>query len=769
MSESVKNGSAFGALLRRHREAVGLTQEELAERSGLSVRAISDLERGRTSRPYRRSVASLAGGLGLDDDAAADLLRTARRRTAAGSFARLDVPRQLPAALPNFTGRADETKALDELLEETAGMVVICAISGMAGIGKTALAVHWARRVAERFPDGQLYVNLRGFDPSGSPTPSEQAIHGLLAAFGIAAEQMPSDIDAAASLYRTTVAGRRLLILLDNARDAAQVRPLLPGTPGCLVLVTSRHTLAGLVADGARLLSLDVLTTDESRQFLIRRLGPARIAAEPDAVIELIAACARLPLALAVVAARAAVRPEFSLATLAAELQDARLRLSALNTGDPSTSVPAVFSWSFQQLSAGAARMFRLLGVHPGPDVSAPAAASLAEVSREEARTLLAELCAGYLLTEHVAGRFTFHDLLRAYACQLAKTDPEHDEAIYRMLDHYLHTAYQADRLTNPYWDPANLDAIRSGVCPEELADRGAAVQWLTAEEQVLLASVYLAAAHGLHAHALQLADVIRGFLIHRGHWHDLLSSRLAALAAAQCLGDRVGLARANSGAGLACVELDQPDKALVHVRAADVLFSELGDLSGKARNLFAISELFSRQGDHLSALQERQRALELFRRAGDQLGQAWALNNIGWVHGLLGRYDKALQYCQQAVGLHQQIGDTAGEAYTVDSLGYARHQLGQFEEALACYQRAINLNRETSNYRLHAEMQHHLGDTHWALGDADAAREAWSHAAVALDETRPFEAEQVRAKLHRAAAGRACGSATDPKLGCGP
>jgi tetratricopeptide (TPR) repeat protein len=577
-----------------------------------------------------------------------------RRGTAAGSFARLDVPRQLTAALPNFTGRADETKALDELLNETAGMVVICAISGMAGIGKTALAVHWARRVAERFPDGQLYVNLHGFDPSGSPTPPEQVIHGLLAAFGIAAEQIPSDIDAAASLYRTTVAGRRLLILLDNARDAAQVRPLLPGTPGCLVLVTSRHTLAGLVADGARLLSLDVLTTDESRQFLIRRLGPARIAAEPDAVSELIAACARLPLALAVVAARVAVRPEFSLVTLAAELQDARLRLSALNTGDPSTSVPAVFSWSFRQLSAAAARMFRLLGVHPGPDVSVPAAASLAEVSREEARALLAELCGGYLLTEHVAGRFTFHDLLRAYAGQLAKTDPEHDEAIHRMLDHYLHTAYQADRLTNPYWDPANLDAIRSGVCPEELADRGAVVQWLSAEEQVLLASVYVAAAHGLHANTLQLADVI-------------------TLAAAQRLGNRVGLAHANRGVGLACVELDQPEKALAHLRAADVLFGELGDLSGKARNLFAISELFSRQGDHLSALQERQRALELFRQAGDLLGQAWALNNIGWAHGLLGRYDKTLHYCHQAVGLHQQIGDTAGEAYTVDSLGYAR------------------------------------------------------------------------------------------------
>ena len=753
MGGSAGSASSFGALLRRHRTVAGLTQEELAERSGLSVRAISDLERGRTSRPYRGSVASLARALGLDDATLAELVRAARAKATGMTFVRPDAPRQLPAALPHFAGRAAEAGVLDRLLEETAGVVMISAIGGMAGVGKTALAVHWAHRVADRFPDGQLYVNLRGFDPSASPIAPELAIRGFLGAFGIPTERIPTEVDAAASLYRSTLAGKRSLIVLDNARDAAQVRPLLPGGPGCLVLVTSRSTLGGLVADGARLLSLDVLTADESRDVLARRLGPERVTAEPDAVAELIAVCDRLPLALAVVAARAAMRPQFSLASLATELRDARSRLAALDAGDPAASVPAVFSWSFHQLSPAAARLFGLLGVHPGPDVSVVAAASLAGVSRGDARGLVAELRDAHLLMEQLPGRFGLHDLLRAYANELAEADPERDQATRRMLDHYLHTACAADRLANQWWQaPIIVAPPDAGVTVEDLPDRPAAMDWLTAEEQVLLACVNVAAEHGFDAYAVQLAYALRDFLFLAGYWHDLVSVQLTALAAAERLGDRVGLAAAHRAAGAAYTRLDRADEALMHLRAAIDLLGQLGDPAGKARALLTVGDVLNRQGDHRAAALSAHEALELFQQAGDRLGQARAVNNVGWSHGLLGEYEKELHYCQLALALNREINDTAGEAYTLDSLGHAHHHLGNLTEAVTCYRRAIECSRDSGDYQCVADALDRLGDVYWALADADAARGAWSQAAAIMDDVHYAGVAKVRAKLERAA-----------------
>ena len=334
------------------------------------------------------------------------------------------VPRQLPAAPRGFTGRAGELLALYPLLErdsaETSG-VVIAALTGMAGIGKTALAVHWAHRVADRFPDGQLFVNLRGSSPSGAPVTPTEAVCGFLTALGAPPARIPADTDGQAALYRTLLVGRRMLIVLDNAQNAEQVRPLLPGSPGCLVLVTSRNRLTGLAAaDGAHLITLGVLTEPESRDLLSVNLGAGRAMAEPEAVSELIGLCGRLPLALRGVAARAIACPGLPLSALAAEMRDTQRRLDVLETGEAATSVRVVFSWSRAKLGDQAAQMFRLLGSHPGLDITVSTAAGLIGVPRGQVYLALTELCDEHLLTEYAPGRYSCHDLLRAYAAERA-------------------------------------------------------------------------------------------------------------------------------------------------------------------------------------------------------------------------------------------------------------------------------------------------------------------------------------------------------------
>jgi DNA-binding SARP family transcriptional activator len=332
-------------------------------------------------------------------------------------------PAQLPPAVAGFTGRAGELDRLDRLLAGHAAdrsQVMILAVDGTAGVGKTALAVQWAHRVADRFPDGQLYVNLRGYGPDGPVMDPADAVRGLLYGLGTAPSRVPIGQEAQTGLYRTILAGKRMLIVLDNARDADHVRPLLPGAPGCVVLVTSRNRLSGLVTAGAHLLTLDVPTAAEARELLALRLGPDRLAAEPDAVDDIIARAGRLPLALAIVAVRAATYPHFPLRYLAGELGDTQHRLDALATADPTTDIRMVFSWSYKALVDPAARLFRLLGLHPGADISVPAAASLTGLPARQVRPLLTQLSAVHLITEASPGRYTFHDLLRAYAREQA-------------------------------------------------------------------------------------------------------------------------------------------------------------------------------------------------------------------------------------------------------------------------------------------------------------------------------------------------------------
>jgi len=354
------------------------------------------------------------------------------------------VPRQLPTAPSHFAGRAAELQALTRLVNgagDAGGTVMISAITGTAGVGKTTLAVYWGHQVAYGFPDGQLYVNLRGFGPTGPPVTSAEAIKGFLAAYQVPSAAVPASLDTLAGLYRSLLAGTRTLVVLDNARDVDQVRPLLPASPGCLVLVTSRNQLAGLVAnEGARLVTLDVLPEAEAHELLVSRLGSSRVRAEHDAVTELARLCAGLPLALGIAATRAAARPDFALTALAAELGEGQGRLDSLDTGDAAGSLREVFSWSHQQLSHSAGRLFRLMSVHPGPDMSVQAAASIAGIAVPDAQRALSELTGASLVAERSPGRYGCHDLLRTYAAEQATDcdgDVEVRAAMHRMLDHY--------------------------------------------------------------------------------------------------------------------------------------------------------------------------------------------------------------------------------------------------------------------------------------------------------------------------------------------
>jgi DNA-binding SARP family transcriptional activator/tetratricopeptide (TPR) repeat protein len=663
------------------------------------------------------------------------------------------VPRQLPAGIDGFAGRTAELAALDGLVGGrgggTATAVVISAIAGTAGVGKTALAVHWAHRIAHRFPDGQLYVNLRGFHPSGRAVTRAEAVRGFLDALNVPRHLIPSDVDAQVGLYRSLLAGRRMLVLLDNARDADQVRPLLPGSPACLVVVTSRDQLTSLVAaEAAHPLPLDPLPVGEARTLLAQRVGADRVAAEEAAADEIIARCARLPLALAVAAARAATHPAFSLAAVASQLRD-RSGLDGLATGDPATDARAVLSWSYRALGPAAARLFRLLGLHPGPDLAVPAAASLAGLPVPAVRPLLAELCRVHLLTEHVPGRYAFHDLLRAYAAELADDDPvEAGPALHRLFDHYLHSGLVAARRLSPLRAAIDVEPPRSGVTVVDVPDAEAAFGWFGAEHRALLAAVHRAAAADFDAHAWRLALALDGYFGRKGHWQDWWASQQTAVAAARRSGDRAGQAATYRSLAGADTHLGRLGDARGHLEAALELFAELGDAAGEANAHINLSEVFGRQDRYADALRHSRRGLELYRAAGHRLGEARALNALGWDEAHAGRHRAGLDHCRQALALHQELGHRAGEAATWDSLGYAYHELGDDREAIHAYQQSLALYRALGNPFYEAEILDHLGDAHVATGDPDAARDAYRQAATVFDRLAHPDAAKLRAKL---------------------
>lgn len=671
------------------------------------------------------------------------------------------LPRQLPAPPRSFAGRSRELAQLDALLPAVAlhpaGLPIV-VVSGVAGVGKTSLAVSWAHRVADRFPDGQLFVNLRGFDPSGSALTAAEALRGLIDAFGVPPQRVPAGRDAQVGLYRSLLAGRRILVVLDNARDADQVRPLLPSSPGCMSIVTSRGQLAGLmVTEDAQALRLDLLSATEAEQLLASRIGSDRLAAEPVAVGRLVAACARLPLALCAVAGRAALQPRLSLAALVEELSQELNEvppggLDAFEAGDPAADLRAVFSWSYRLLGSGAARLLRLLSQYPGDDIGLPAAASLARVDRRQARQDLAELTEAGLLTEHVPGRYALHDLLRAYAGELfhdTEVDAERAAARNRLLDHYLHTAHLAALLTHPPFSTISLAPFEPGTTPDNLADRAAAENWLTAERSVLLAAIRYAAATGHDTHAWQLTWAVSGHLDRSGFWQEWYAVEELAVATAARDGDRCGQAHAHRLLARACSRLGRQAEAYAHLSRAVEMFDAVGDSAGLAHTHLGFGQALEGDGRYGEALEHSQRALVLFTVAGRPPGRAYALNAVGWQLALLGEYRRAIDFCEKALSGLRAVGDHQGEADTWDSLGYAHHHLGDHQQAITCYRQAVELCTIGGDRYAAACSFDRLGETYLAAANLPAAQDAWRNALTILRQLDHPDAQRISDRLY--------------------
>lgn len=757
-------GELAGLLRRLHRRDgrqrgdSPLTYRELATRIGWSHGVIGDYFAGKVLPPTDRFDV-LVEVLGATD-AERGVLATARdrveeRRRRGRSAVAVDVvPRQLPTGTATFVGRDDALARLDALLthRESRSGAALVVVSGTAGVGKTSLAVSWAHRVARHFPDGQLYVDLRGFHPTGFAMPAAEAVRRFLDGLGMPPERIPVDVEAQAALLRSLLTGRRVLLVLDNAATVAQVRPLIPGASGCLVLVTSRDRLPGLIAvEGADPISLDLLSPAEAEEFLAGRLGPARVAREPEAVRRLIAACARLPLALAIVSARAAAHPTFALAALADELEQARSALDVLYAGDPSTDMRAVLSWSYRLLSAEAARLFRQLGSHPGPDISASAAAGTAGLPVARTSAILAELSRAHLIIEHHPGRYAFHDLLRDYAAEMAESQESPDDrraTARRLLDHYLHTAHAAGRLVSPDKDPIPLVPLAPGVTVGEFTGIEAALTWLTIERPGLMAAARLAESLRFDAHVWQLAWTMSDFLARCGHGADQTAVQIAALEAARRLGDRSAQARAHRGVARALAHTGRTAEAEVHLQQALELFGGLGDQINHSHVHQQFAIVLEYQGRLADALRQSELALELRRAVGHEWGAAESLNSVGWYQARLGDYAKALVNCREALAVQQRMGYRTAEPDTLDSIGYAYRELGDYQRAVACYEQALALYREFGNVYHVADTMTSLGDTWAAADEPEAARRTWRGALTIFESIGHPDAENVRAKL---------------------
>jgi DNA-binding SARP family transcriptional activator len=671
---------------------------------------------------------------------------------------RLPVPRLLPTSVGTFVGREEELKALDALLPGLPGLegpraasTVICLITGTGGIGKTALALRWAHHAVDSFPDGQLHVNLRGFDPSGQPVRPTEAIRHFLLAFGLTAEQIPVELEARAALFRSLLAGKRVLVLLDNAADEQQVRPLLPASPGCLVLVTSRRRLRGLVAaEAACPIVLDPLGDDDARELLLRRLGKSRVATQTRAIRELIDGCGGLPLALTVVAAQAATRPELRLGSFAARIRTSRTSLDPFSGSDVATDLRAVFSWSYTALGPHSARLFRLLGLHPGPDVTVPAAASLVGVPAARSLTMLDELAEAQLLTEHQPGRYLSHDLLRAYAAELAGHDDETERrlATRRLVEHYVHTAHAAARTLHPQRAAVTLAAAQPGVLPEPIADGEHAFRWLDAERPVLSSITVTAFADGLDAEVCQLAWALADYYERRGLLQDRAATGQLALKAAQRLGEEGVQAREHRGLGKVYGKLSRYTEAETHLEQAFQIAAGMGDFAGQGGALQNLAGVLSRQGRDSDALDLERRAVDLFRAGGRTDAEASALNAIGWRLARLGAPQSGLTYCQQALALQTEIGDRFTEPETWDSIGFIQHVLGDYSKAVDSYQKALDLFEQLGRRYWQADTLTHLGDTLTSAGDTDGGRRYWQEALAIFHELGHPDADKVRAKL---------------------
>jgi DNA-binding SARP family transcriptional activator len=664
------------------------------------------------------------------------------------------VPAQLPADLPVFTGRDRELAALSDALIGSAaqcGTGVIAAISGPGGIGKTLLALHWAHRYKEGFPDGQLYVNLRGFDPAGQVLAPETALCGFLDSLGVRPQSMPVGVAAQAGLYRTLAAGRRMLVMLDNARDSAHVTDLLPGSAGSAVIVTSRDRLTGLVTGyGARPVLLDVLDAADSRRVLTKRLGD-RITAQDELVTEVVTACGGLPLALGIAAARTAVQPRPSLALVAAELRDSTTRLCALDEENPQSSLRAVLSSSYAALTDEQARVFALLGVAPGPDIGQAAVGALTGLPVTRVSLVLRALERQSLVNQHVAGRWRMHDLVRLYAVECAREricEPDRRAALRTIVDCYLHTAYAADRRVRPSRHPIALDGSAPDGIPS-FPDEATALAWLRTEQSCLLAAQQLAADEGWHVAVWQLAWAMDTVNRWGGQLREHVATWRLGLAAAQRTGDPASLVVVRRVLGHAYARAGRHDQAAEQLGAALALAERSGDKSAQAfvhQSFAKVSEL---AGHGAQALEHATRALRLYQATGETRREPGLLNAVGWYAARQGLHELARSHLEAALALGRSQRSVLNEAGTLDSLGYLAHSTGDHVRAVSYYRDSAALHHRLGDAYCEAETLEHLGDAYAGLGDREAAGDAWRRAlGLYQAQHRIADTERVQRQL---------------------
>ena len=722
--------------------------------------------------------------------------------------ATLPVPRELPRPTADFTGRTGELAALRRLLDLDAGAgrgqrAVIVALDGMAGVGKSALAIHAAHQVAESdaFPDGQLYVNLQGAQPGLPPLAPLDALGRMLRSLGLDPAAIPTDIDEAAARFRSLAAERRLLVVLDNASSAEQIRPLLPGSPTCGVLMTSRQVLATL--EGARALHLDVLPEDGALELLGRVAGRERIGAEPEAANDVVRCCGRLPLAIRIAGARLAARPRWPVRELAAHLADAARRLEELQAGE--LAVHASFEVSLQALEDGpdpvdraAAAAFALLSLPDGPDLGVAAAARLVDLPETEAQALLERLVDARLLDSVRPDRYQFHDLVRLYARRHAgrrHTDAERQAALARVAGFYAAVAWRTLALVRPgnrRLAAADPRWARGGL---EFDGAAAALDWLETERaNVLAALAQVALATAGDSPAIppelpgQLAQALFGFFAVRGHWHDGVRANQIALRVAERLGDRAAQASAHNDLGLAYARQGRYARAITHQRESLAVSRELGDRPAQAAVLSNLSLAYGETGGYPEALACLEESLSLQRETGDRQGNAATLMNFGSIYARLGRIDEAIGCLQESVGLFRALEDLQGQARSLSHLGLAHERLGHHAEAIACQQASLDICRELGNRDGEAESLNHLGavfgrigrfpeaiacqrdslaiaralgarrleamalrdlgDALGAAGDEEQSRAAWRESLAIAEALRIPEASEIRTRL---------------------
>lgn len=654
------------------------------------------------------------------------------------------VPRQLPAAPGRLVARDRELRALDQTVGARSRLVVV---EGPGGVGKTSLVLHWLHRNLDRFPDGELYADLRGFDPTDSPSAATTVLHRFLLALGMVPEAVPVEHDARIALYRSLLADKRIAVLLDNAADTDQVMSLLPGSGTCRTLVTSRNHLSGLVMGGAEVVCLDMMTALDARKLLAHSLGGRALGAEPEAVTTILDSCCGLPLALAIVAARTTHR--LGLGLIADELRDTSTRLDALDAGERTSNLRAVISLSVSALADRLADVFWQLGIAPASTISSPAAASLTALPPAAVGASLRELERKNLVHQRTPGRFGMHDLVRLYARELAMRDhppADLDRSLRRLVDFYLHSAFAGDRQLYPHRSPVLLGPPEPDSHPLDFAGEADAIDWFAAEHDNLVNAQRAAMERHWYRQVWLLSRALDTFHYRHGLVADnVVSSRLGAIAAER-LGDRAALAMACRQLGRAHTRADELSDAVTCLNRALTLAADHNE-RGHCRH--DLARALSRQHHSAAAAQSLAAAIDSYRLAANPVGEAHALNALGRCLAELGQLDSARSHCTQALALHQRHGNRAGQAVTLDNLGSIAAQTHHYADAVTLYRRAISLCHDIGDSYLEAACSEHLGTALAASDEPTGARAAFRAAHTSYtNQHRVLEADRVHGLL---------------------